>query len=258
MSDMDANHDDNTDLESVGAETDGSNSIVLEGDSDGTAIPPAIVEKKGAGLGRRLAGLLAAALGLAGCVLSFALLAMSVRVAFSASDEADTAAEPLKSAVARLETRIDQADDLIGRDGVSDSELSELRARVDGLADTAAAADQSFAAIEKHLIYRWLPVNTDELGTRLEQFSSDAAEVAALVSSGDEVTADAASAAGELLNSMQTAVSSVDGPIDSTVDSMIIWIRLTGLGGFLLSLWSLWAQASLMKRGWRGLSGQPV
>jgi hypothetical protein len=258
MTDMDDNQDKNTDLESGEVNADASDSVVLEGDPGGTAIPPAIVEKKGAGLGRRLAGLLAAALGLAGCVLSFALLATSVRVAFSASDEADTAAGPLSSAVARLETRIDQADDLIDSDGVSGTELSELRARVDGLADTAAAADQAFATVDNHVIYRWLPVDTDKLRTRLEQFSNGAAEVAGLIANGDEVSAADASAAAERLNSMQTAVSSVDEPIDSTVDSLIIWIRLTGLGGFLLSLWSLWAQTSLMKRGWRGLRGQPV
>ncbi|MDH3294877.1 MAG: hypothetical protein OER95_11220 [Acidimicrobiia bacterium] len=229
---------------------------VLEDDADGTPIPPAIVERMGPGLGRRAAGLLAAALGLIGCLLSFALLATSLRLIFVASDVADTAAEPLSAAVERLDTRIDQADDLIDTDGVSGTDYSELQARADGLVDITQAADRAYAAIDDHVIYRWLPVDKDDLGRRLERFSTGAEAVSAAVASGNQLSASAAVRAGDRVNEMQTEVSSVDDVIESTVNSLTNWIRLTGLAGLVASLWSLWAQIALMKRGWRGVKGE--
>lgn len=224
---------------------------------DASSEPVAAVTRTGLGIGGRLAGLVAFVLGLLGCVLALALLAVSVRLVFSASGIADTAAAPLNNAVTRLETRIDQADDLVDRDGVSGAQMSELRARADGLADSAAAVEQSFAAIDNHVLYRWLPIDKDALSGRLDQFSVGSSEITStMASAGSGLSATAAESAGERINSMQTAVSSVDDLIDSTVDSLTSWIRVAGLAGLLLSLWNLWAQISLLKRGWRGLRGR--
>ena len=236
---------------------DVSEGSVLEGDSEKTAVPPAIVKKRGGTIGGRLAGVVAALLGLVGCLLSFLLLAISVRLIFVASDAAETAAAPLSNGLERLDTRIDQVDDLIDRDGVSGTDFTELQARADGLADIGAAVDQAFSAIDNHVVYRWLPVDTEELGRTIEQFSTGADDVAA-AANGSTLGGSAASRAAERVNNMQTAVSNVDDLVDQTVDSLTSWIRLTGLGGMILSLWSLWAQTSLMKRGWRGIRGSRV
>lgn len=236
------------------AGTDESRTI-LEGAEGDTAVPPTIVVRRGAGVGARLAGVLAAALGLLGCLLSFALLAISIRSGFSANGVAETTAEPLAAAVDRLETRIDQTDDLIDRDGVSGSEFSELQARLDGLADTATSASQAFSAIDDHVLYRWLPIDKTELSSSLADFREGADESVGIALPADSLTPAQATRVGDRINAMQTSVSGTGELVESTVDSLTNWIRLSALGGFFLSLWLLWAQISLMKRGWRGIRG---
>lgn len=244
------------DHDDTGDDGDKESRPILEGAEGDTTVPPALVVRQGAGVGARLAGVLAAALGLVGCLLSFALLAVSIRSGFSASSVAETTAEPLAAAVDRLETRIDQTDDLIDRDGVSGSEFSELRARLDGLADTATSASQAFAAIDDHVLYRWLPIDKSELSSSLADFEEGAAESVDIALPADSLSPTQAARIGDRINTMQTSVSGTGDLIESTVDSLKNWIRLSALGGFFLSLWSLWAQISLMKRGWRGMRGQ--
>ena len=228
---------------------------ILEGADNETTVPPTLVIRRGAGAGARLAGILAAALGLLGCLLSFALLAICIRSGFTASSVAETTAEPLAAAVDRLETRIDQTDDLIDRDGVSGSDFSELRARLDGLADTATSAAQAFSAIDNHVLYRWLPIDKSELSSSLADFEQGADESVGIALTADSLTSTQAGRIGERINTMQTSVSGTSDLVDSTVSSLKSWIRLSALGGFVLSLWLLWAQISLMKRGWRGVHG---
>ncbi|MDH3303280.1 MAG: hypothetical protein OES24_22480 [Acidimicrobiia bacterium] len=229
---------------------------VLEGADGATTVPPTLVVRRGAGVGSRLAGMLAAALGLIGCLLSFVLLAICIRFGFSASSVAETTAEPLAAAVDRLETRIDQTDDLIDRDGVSGSDFRELRARLDGLADSATSASQAFSAIDDHVLYRWLPIDKSELSSSLNDFKQGADESNGVALAVDSLSPAQAARIGDRINDMQTSVSGTGDLIESTVDSLKNWIRLSALGGFVLSLWSLWAQISLMKRGWRGIRGQ--
>ncbi len=236
------------------AEADPGHSV-LEGVDGDTVVPPALIKRKRGGLGGRLAGVLAAVLGILGCLLSFALLAVSIRFGFAATDVAETTAEPLIAAVDRLETRIDQTDDLIDRDGVDGSEFSELQARIDGLSDTASSASQAFSAVDDHVLYRWLPVDKSELSASLAEFQQGADESVAVALSADSLTATEASRIGDRIDAMQSRVSDAGDLIESTVNSLKNWIRLSALGGFLLSLWSLWAQVSLMKRGWRGMRG---
>lgn len=229
---------------------------ILEGSDGGSTVPPTLVEQRRGRIGGRLAGTLAAVLGLLGCLLSFALLAIAIRSGFLASDVADTTAEPLTAAVDRLETRIDQADDLIDRDGVSGPEFSELQARLDGLADTSASASQAFSAIDDHILYRWLPIDKSELSMSLADFKQGADESVGIATTADSLSAVEAGRIGDRINGMQTSVSGTGDLIESTVDSLTNWIRVSALAGFLLALWSLWAQTSLMKRGWRGMRGE--
>lgn len=229
---------------------------ILEGGDGGRTVPPSLVVRSGAGLGGRLAGILAAVLGLIGCLLSFALLAISIRFGFTAGSVAESTAEPLAAAVDRLETRIDQVDDLVDRDGVSGSDFRELQARLDGLVDTATSASQAFSAIDDHVLYRWLPIDKSELASSLDDFEQGADESDAVALSADSLNSAQAGRIGDRINAMQTSVSGTGDLIESTVDSLKNWIRLSALGGFFVSLWSLWAQISLMKRGWRGIRGQ--
>ena len=242
-------------LSAATEDDDADTRTILEGADGDVTVPPALVARKGSGIGSRLAGVLAAVLGLIGCLLSFAFLAVSIRFGFIASTVAETTAEPLTAAVDRLETRIDQADDLIDRDGVSGSEFSELQARIDGLADTTTSASQAFAAIDDHVLYRWLPIDKSELSSSLGDFEQGADEAVGIAVTADELSAAQAGRIGDRINQMQTAVSGVGDLIESTVDSLRNWIRLSALGGFVVSLWSLWAQISLMKRGWSGMRG---
>ncbi len=234
----------------------GGGHTILEGGDGAEVVPPVLVARRGSGAAGRLAGMLATLLGLVGCLLSFALLAVSIRFGFSAPDVAERTAEPLTAAVDRLETRIDQADDLIDRDGVSDSEFNELQARIDGLADTATSASQSFAAIDDHVLYRWLPIDKSELATALADFKQGSDEAVGITVTAEELEPAQAARIADRVNEMQTSVSGTADLIESTIDSLKNWIRLSALGGFVLSLWSLWAQVSLMKRGWRGLRGE--
>lgn len=235
----------------------GKSRTILEGVEGDTTVPPTLVVRRGAGIGARLAGVAAAVLGLIGCLLSFALLAVSIRSGFTAGSVADTTAEPLAAAVDRLETRIDQTDDLIDRDGVSGSEFSELQARLDGLTDTATSASQAFAAIDEHVLYRWLPIDKSELSSSLAGFRQGAEESVRIAQAVDSLSPAQAARIADRINTMQTSVSGTGDLVESTADSLTNWIRLSGLGGFFASLWSLWAQTSLMKRGWRGMRGQP-
>lgn len=241
-------------LASEGAEVEESRTILEDADGE-TTVPPTLVMRRGMGVGGRIAGVLAAVLGLIGCLLSFALLATNLRFGFSAADVAETTAEPLAAAVERMETRIDQADDLIDRDGVSGSEFSELKARLDGLADTSTSASQAFSAIDDHVLYRWLPIDSSELSSSLGDFEQGADESVGIAATVDSLTPAQARRVGDLINDMQRSVSGTDDLIDSTVDSLKNWIRLSAFGGFFGSLWLFWAQISLMKRGWRGVRG---
>ncbi len=228
---------------------------VLE-DADDTVVPPVLVQRRGAGFAGRLAGVAATALGFVGCLLSFALLAISIRFGFIASDVAESTAEPLVAAVDRLETRIDQTDDLVDRDGVFEADFDVLRARIDGLADTATSATQAFAVIDDHVLYRWLPIDKSELSSSLTAFKQGADEAVGITLNEASLNPAQAGRIGDRINTMQTAVSGTGDLVESTVDSLTNWIRLSALAGFFLSLWSLWAQSSLMKRGWHGVRGR--
>lgn len=240
--------------EHLTGEDDDGKSVLLE---DQPRVEPTLQRRDdGSGIGRRLGGFLALVLGLVGCVLSLAFLAASLRSGFSANDLAQDAAEPISDAVGRLETRIDQTDDLVDREGVAEPEVAVLRARVDGMVDTSTSASRAFAAVDDHVVYRWLPIDGDELDTTLQAFANEVGAIQADVGTSGEVDAAAASQVADRLNTMQASVTAVGDMIDTMVDSHVRSIRLASLAGFFASLWSLWAQWTLTRRGWRGVRGQ--
>ncbi|MDH5521326.1 MAG: hypothetical protein OEZ14_12430, partial [Acidimicrobiia bacterium] len=110
-------------------------------------------------------------------------------------------------------------------------------------------------AIDNHVLYRWLPIDKSELSSSLADFEQGADESVGIALTADSLTSTQAGRIGERINTMQTSVSGTSDLVDSTVSSLKSWIRLSALGGFVLSLWLLWAQISLMKRGWRGVRG---
>ncbi len=214
---------------------------------------------KKAGVASRFGGLVATLLGLLGVLASIAMLWFVFRLGFGAADTANDLADPIRSSVDRLEDRIDETDDLVGRDGIQAQNLNELRARVDSLSDLSAGARRGFSLIEDHPIYGQLPAELSELDAALQGFESSSTSITELVGSpGDQVDASAAENVGEQLNAMQSKVSDIQSVIDRATSSLTRWIRVGALAGFGLTLWSLWSQLCLLRRGLRGLRGRQV
>jgi hypothetical protein len=57
---------------------------------------------------------------------------------------------------------------------------------------------------------------------------------------------------------MQAQVTDTRVLIDEAESSLRSWIRLGSFIGFIASLWGLWAQVVLARRGWRGFRGRPA
>lgn len=212
----------------------------------------------GLGFGRRLVGLLAMVLGILGCLIALFLAFSSLRLLFGASDRADDAMDPLIASVDRLEDRIDQADDLADREGIEPDRVAELRARVDGLVDITSGAERSFAAIDDHPIYTLLPADLDPLGRALDRFSTSAGVIDETMGSSPTVRPASAAVIADELDGMQSAVRGTRGTVDDALSSLRRWLRIGGLLGFLASLWGLWSQVALARRGWRGFRNRPV
>jgi hypothetical protein len=230
---------------------------VLEGD-DGETHPPGLKRaKRGGRIGPRLVGITAVLLGLIGSALSMVAAFASVAVGFGAGDGADRLVAPIEITVNRLEIRVDQVDDLVTPSGATAGSQAELEARVDGLVDLATAASQAFATIDDHPVYGRLPVNIDELGESLATLDEGAMTVEVEMESADTsgLAARNVQVMSEQLNTMQGSFSTVQAHVDAADGSLTSWIRLGSLTGFFASLWSLWAQTWLARRGWRGLRG---
>lgn len=213
---------------------------------------------EGVGFGRRLVGILALALGVIGCLIALFLAFSSLRVLFGASDRADGAMAPVVESFDRLDTRIDQADDLVDREGVDGEDGSVLRARVDGLVDIATGAERSFDAIDDHPLYALLPADLSPLGDAIDRFAASADVVDETMGSSTTVRAAAAGTIADEIDGMQSSVLGAREDLDDAAGSLRSWLRIGGLLGFLVSLWGLWSQIALARRGWRGLRNRPV
>lgn len=230
---------------------------VLE-DDDGETRPPGLTRVRRTGQGRRrLVGALALLLGTIGSVLSVVAALSWIVVGFGAGDNVDRLMAPIEANVDRLEVRVDQTDDLIAPSGATAGGRAELEARVDGLVDLSTAASQAFATVDDHPVYGRLPVNIDELGESLAALEQEATTIETVLASAGTsgLTAQNARVMAEGLNTMQSSFSLVEDQIEAASASQTSWTRLGSLVGFVLSLWSLWAQTWLARHGWRGVRG---
>lgn len=207
---------------------------------------------------RRLAGLLAVVLALVGIAASVVLAVLALRVLFTASGIVDDRFDPVEGAFDRLEDRIDETDDLVSRDGVDADDVAELRARVDGLVDIADLTARGFETIDGHPLYRLLPADLAPFGESIDGFQSSAEAVEEALGSGSSVRPAAAATMATEVDGMQARVTDARDRLDAARGSLGTWLRIGGLLGFLISLWSLWAQRSLLRRGWRGFRNQPL
>jgi len=229
-----------------------------DGDDDLTPVEAEGGAAPTGGAGSRIAGMLALVLGILGVVLSLVTAFLFLRGLFTAGDLTDRAMEPVVVSFDRLEDRIDQADDLIDRNGIAEERVPELQARVDGLVDVSSAADQGFEAIDGHPLYRLLPASLSELGSTLQGFRSSAEAIDDSLGSGPVVRPAVAASMADEIDGMQARVTDARNVIDDASSSLRSWIRLGAFLGFLVALWVLWAQIALARRGWRGLRGRLV
>ncbi len=208
------------------------------------------------GRGRRAAGRLLAAfaviLGGLGVVLSLVAALLIALLGFRAADEVDDVLAPVTRTLDRVELRIDQADDVVDRDGIGADRLAEFRARAVGLTDIAVAADQATAAVRGHPVYQWLPTDdgplldaVDDIGDQITQVEMDLARMPDSTRLG---AADAA-ALTTRLNELQATVSDVDDTVDAFGRSLERWIRISAAVLTLVGLWSAWAQFQLARWG---------
>ena len=212
----------------------------------------------GIDLGRRLFGMLGMVLGILGCLVALYLAFSSLRLLFGASDRAEDRMAPVAESFDRMEDRIDQADDLVDRRGIEADGVPELRARVDGLVDIATSAEQSFDAVDDHPLYSLLPADLSPLGDALARFRTSAEVVDEAMGTSSTVRASAAGTMADELDGMQSAVSDTRDDLDDATGSLRRWLRIGGLLGFLASLWVLWSQVTLARRGWRGVRNRAL
>jgi hypothetical protein len=209
----------------------------------------------------RIAGLLALVLGIVGSLLMVVLAVLSIRMGFRASGTVDRAMEPVEVAFDRMEARIDEADDLVNRVGTDPDGVDELQARVDSLVDVTTGADQVFASVESHPLYRLLPAELSPLGDALGDFTDSANNVDELLgdtSNGTLLTPAVVDGVADQVDGMQSRVTSARTLLLDAATSLRRWIRIGSFLGFLGSLWGLWAQIQLARRGWRGSRGRDL
>ena len=213
----------------------------------------------GGGFRRRLAGVLALLLGVVGMALAVVVGFLVLRTGFGATGVVDDLIQPVDRAIDRLETRIDQTDDAVDRDGLAPEAVEQLSIRSQSLTDMAGSANDIFSSVQDHAIYRYLPADLADLESSLEAFEDSAALVGDTVSGlgdGEALDAPDARILADELDSMQTRVGDAGDAVDRASRSLRRWIRLGSFAGFLGSIWGLWSQFCLARRGMRGLRGQ--
>jgi hypothetical protein len=205
---------------------------------------------------RRLIGLLALLLGTVGVLASLVGAGFGLRVLFGAGGMAEAALAPVAEIVDRMESRIDQTDDALNSRGVTSDRMEELQARAQGLADLTDSAVNSFERVDEHPIYQYFPAALDDLGDDLADYQATAETLNRNVVNAQTLSSTEAGVLSDEINDLQAAVTDTRVLVTETVDRLVGWIRLAGLAGFLIGLWSLWAQLVLVRRGWRGLAGR--
>ena len=207
---------------------------------------------------RRLTGLLAMVAGTVGAVLAIVMAAISIRAGFTASDTVETAMQPVVASFDRLDDRIDQTDDLVSDNGIDPDRLGELGARVDGLVDVSTGAHQGFEAIDDHPLYQFLPAELSKLGEALSGFEESAVSIDDALGESTTVSPAVTKRISDELDAMQARVSDVRSLQADAATSLRRWVRFGALLAFLGSLWVLWGQITLARRGWRGFRARPL
>ena len=240
-------------------ETATSPGLILEGDT--AVVTPAEVARRrrsSAGARRRVAGALALMLGIVGLVASLGAAALIVQTGLGATRAADRLLDPVAEQIGVVETRIDQADDAVDREGMTTALMPELRARSEGLLDVTSSARDTLTTVRDHPIYGWLPADLDPLEASVDGFATGAdqiEEVVAGTTNGQGLSTADASIVADELNTLQAGVAGAREAIDGATRSLKRWIRIAAFVGFLASLWSCWAQFCLTRRGFRGARG---
>jgi hypothetical protein len=246
----------------LGADTDAGSGMILEGDT--SIVTPAEAahrRRTRGGARRRAVGVLALLLGVAGVLASLGAAALVARTGFGATRAADRLLEPVAEQIGVVETRIDQADDAVDREGMATALMPELRARSEGLVDVTASARDTAATLRDHPIYGLLPADLDPLTASVDGFADGASrieQVVAATAGNQELTGADASIVADELNTLQAGVAGAREAIDGATRSLKRWIRIGALVGVLISLWSCWAQFCLARRGFRATRGYSV
>jgi len=215
----------------------------------------------GYGLRRRLTGFLALVLGVVGMLASLVVAFLILRTGFSATSTVDNLLSPVAETIGRVETRIDQADDVVNRNGVASELMPELLARSEGLSDVAGSGRELFTTVTDHPVYGLLPAQLDPLTDALDEFAASAVRVDEVVTSaaeGRDLKAADAELVADELDGLQAKVAGAGDALDDATRSLKRWIRFGAFIGLLVSLWSFWAQFVLARRGLRAVRGRPV
>lgn len=211
---------------------------------------------------KRFVGFIGLILGALGILIALVSAVLVLRLLFVATSTVERLFEPLDAAIDRVESGVDLADDVADRDGVAPEAIGELEARADGLVDATVAANDIFDSIQNHPLYGLLPADLASLDAMLGKFETSAAAIDDSVASRTSVDAGLGPVNGAVvsdgIDDLQARVAEVRELRDDGARSLRRWLRVGALVGFLLTLWGLWAQICLARRGMRGVRGLPL
>ena len=190
----------------------------------------------------RAGGVVALVLGGIGSLLAIAALVLSILFIVGANNAVDGVEERIIQPIDRLTEQIDETSAAL-----SDAAEGEVEARLASLSDQAASAEDALDAITEHPLYANVPVDIGELEDRLGSVTERAGEF-----DGFEVEVlsdDDREEIAESLTELAEPLDDIEGPVERVADSLRFWIRISGLGFVLLSLWAVWAQLALARHG---------
>ena len=190
----------------------------------------------------RAGGVVALVLGGIGSLLAIAALVLSILFTVGANNAVDGVEERIIQPIDRLTEQIDETSAAL-----SDAAEGEVEARLASLSDQAASAEDALDAITEHPLYANVPVDIGELEDRLGSVTERAGEFDGFEVEG--LSDDDREEIAESLTELAEPLDDIEGPVERVADSLRFWIRISGLGFVLLSLWALWAQLALARHG---------
>ena len=190
----------------------------------------------------RAGGVVALVLGGIGSLLAIAALVLSILFTVGANNAVDGVEERIIQPIDRLTEQIDETSAAL-----SDAAEGEVEARLASLSDQAASAEDALDAITEHPLYANVPVDIGELEDRLGSVTERAGEFDGFEVEG--LSDDDREEIAESLTELAEPLDDIEGPVERVADSLRFWIRISGLGFVLLSLWALCAQVALARHG---------